>query len=57
MILIYYYYYYYYYYDYYYYYYYHHQCISRPNNLRDFIETMKDKFLVDYDYLFDRNPR
>ena len=54
MILIYYYYFYYYYY---YYYYYHHQCISRPNNLRDFKETMKDKFLVDYDYPFDRNPR
>ena len=46
------YYYYYYCYYYYYYYYYYYQRISRPNNWRDFIETMKDKFLIDYDYVF-----
>ena len=23
----------------------------------DFIETMKDKFLIDYDYVFVRKPR
>ena len=51
------YYYYYYCYYYYYYYYYYYQCISRPNNWRDFIETMKDKFLIDCDYVFVRKPR
>ena len=40
-----------------YYYYYYYQCISRPNNWRDFIETMKDKFLIDCDYVFVRKPR
>ena len=50
-------YYYYDYYYYYYYYYYYHQCISRPNNWRDFKETMKDKFLIDYNCVFVRKPR